>query len=70
MAGRRDPRPWRAVAYTPEPDADPHEWTRKQVASRTAAKTRKGLDHFIDRHRGAGSLVDVWELRLVEELTP
>lgn len=70
MSGRRAPRPWRAVAYVPVPDADPHEWTRKQVASRTAAKTRAGLERFIAEHRGNGSLIDVWELRLVEEFRP
>jgi hypothetical protein len=71
VSGRRAPRPWRAVAYVPEPEASRDEWPRKQVASRTAAKTRAGPRRDSSpRHRGAGSVIDVWELRLVEELTP
>lgn len=57
MTGRGRPRPFRAIAYTPD-------WTspngrRRVVAGRTAAVTRAGLDRWIRAHEAKGNVVDV-----------
>jgi hypothetical protein len=47
-------RPWRAAAYWP--------WSYRVYVANAAAKTRAGLDRFVEEHRTAGRVVDVWQV--------
>lgn len=50
------PRPFRAVATEANPD-DPAG--RHLVVRRVAAKSREGLDRFVDEHEAEGRLVTI-----------
>lgn len=52
-------RPWRAVAFIPDPTGQTLAGRKRVVAGRTSAKTRQGLSRFIARHTEAGHPVDV-----------
>lgn len=63
-------RPWRAIAYVPDPTGQGLAGRKREVAGRTAAKTRQGLQPFIDRQTTQGNVVDVFDvepLALTEE---
>lgn len=61
-------RPFRAIAYVPDPTGQVTGRSRA-VAGRTAAKTRPGLDRFVDEHLAKGHAVDLTEvLDLLDEL--
>jgi hypothetical protein len=60
--GRR--RPWRAIAYVVDPTSP--NGRRREVAGRTAAVKREGLDEFIKRHRRAGHPLDVYEVLAID----
>lgn len=49
-------RPWRAAAYYAIGGAMRH------YMGHTSAKTRDGLDRFVDRHTAQGCTVDVWQV--------
>lgn len=55
------PRPWRAAAYVPLGAS------RYYVGS-ASAKTRAGLDRFVDSNRSEGNVVDVWEVQPIREV--
>lgn len=62
------PRPFRAIAYVPDPTGQVTGRTRA-VAGRAAAKTRAGLDRFVKRHTEAGHAIDVTEvLDMLDEI--
>lgn len=54
-------RPWRAVAYKPDPTA-PNGRSR-EVTGRTAACTEEGLAEFVLRQVDAGNVVDLYEVQ-------
>ena len=60
------PRPWRAVAFIPDPTAP--NGRRREVAARAAATTEEGLARFRLEHRLAGHAVDVVRVSDLEEL--
>lgn len=60
------PRPWRAVAYVPDPTAP--NGRRREIAGRASALTEDGLTRFRSSHRRAGHAVDVFRLTGLEEL--
>lgn len=63
------PRPFRAIAYVPDPTGQQTGRSRA-VAGRVAAKTRPGLKRFLDEQTGKGNECDVFEiLDLLDELT-
>lgn len=59
----RSERPWRAIAYVPDPTGQGTLGRKREVAGRTSAKTRKGLQAFLDRHHAQGHVCDLWEVR-------
>jgi hypothetical protein len=56
-------RPWRAVASLRFGPGIP-----PITLARTSAKTRPGLDRFVDRHAAEGAHVEVWEVLPVPEV--
>lgn len=56
-------RPWRAVASLRFGPGIP-----AVTLSRTSAKTRAGLDRFLERHTGDGAHVEVWEIQPIPEV--
>lgn len=56
-------RPWRAVASLRFGSGTP-----PITLARTSAKTRQGLDRFVDRHVAEGAHVEVWEVLPVPEV--
>lgn len=46
-----------------KPDATAPNGRRRLVTGRTSACTEDGLQAFIERHEGAGDVVDVLEVR-------
>lgn len=54
-------RPWRAVAFVP--DATAPTGRKRELAGRTAACTREGLQPFLDRHVALGHVCDVLEVQ-------
>lgn len=50
-------RPWRAVAYVPDPTGQTEAGRKRIVAGRTSAKTQAGLARFISKHLDAGNVV-------------
>lgn len=62
------PRPFRAVAYVPDPTGQETGRSRK-VAGHTSAKRRAGLDRFVNDYLGRGNVVELEEVRtLLEEI--
>jgi hypothetical protein len=52
-------KPWRAVAFVPDPTGQTPAGRKRVVAGRAAAKTEAGLARFIARHQDQGHVVDV-----------
>lgn len=61
---RSSRRPWRAVAYVVDPTSP--NGRRREVAGRTAARTRDGLDAFVLKHQRLGHPLDVFEVLAIE----
>lgn len=55
-------RPFRAVAYIPDPTGQTAAGRKREVAGRTAAKTLEGLKPFILRHQAQGHIVHLEEV--------
>lgn len=55
-------RPWRAVAFVPDPTGQGLAGRKRDVAGRASAKTEAGLEAFVTRHRDLGHVVDVCEV--------
>lgn len=49
-------RPWRAAAYWP---LGPYG---RAYAGHASARTRAGLDGFVERYEGQGCKVELWEV--------
>lgn len=63
---RRAPRrPWRAIAYVPDPVAP--NGRRREVAGRAAAATPTGLGAWVARQRAAGNVVDKYRVGTLDE---
>lgn len=60
------PRPWRAVAFVPDPSAP--NGRRREIAGKTSATTEDGLIRFVRRHRAAGHKLDVFRVQGIDEL--
>lgn len=59
-------RPWRAVAFIPDPTGQGLAGRKREVAGRAAAKTEAGLAAFRRRHAALGHAVDVVEVRPIQ----
>lgn len=63
-------RPWRAIAYVPDPTGQTVAGRKRVVAGRTAAKTREGLAGFIARQEAQGNVVDVFTVDPIDFDSP
>jgi hypothetical protein len=54
-------RPWRAAAYVPLGSS-------RYYTGSASAKTRAGLDRFVESRRSEGLVVDVWEVQPIREV--
>lgn len=64
------PRPFRAIAYVPDPTGQETGRSRR-VAGRVAAKSRAGLQRFLDEQASLGHPCDVHEvLDMLDEIPP
>lgn len=66
MSRDRAQRPWRAIAYVPDPTGQVTGRSRA-VAGRVSAKTASGLRRFIARQRAAGNAVDTFRVDTIED---
>lgn len=55
-------RPFRAVAFIPDPTGQGTAGRKREVAGRAAAKTLDGLIPFITRHEAQGHVVHLEEV--------
>lgn len=63
------PRPFRAIAYVPDPTGQGTGGRSREVAGRVAAKSPAGLKRFLDEHGGKGHAIDTYEvLDLLDEI--
>lgn len=63
---RRAPRrPWRAIAYVPDPVGTTGR--KRAVAGRAAAATPAGLRAWTARQRAAGNVVDKYRVGTLDE---
>lgn len=53
-------RPWRAIAYQPDPTGQTDRGRKRLVTGRTAARTEAGLAGFRVRQEAQGNVVDVF----------
>lgn len=60
------PRPYRAVAFIPDPTAP--NGRRRTVAGRTAACSPDGLAAFIAKHTAAGNAVTCFRVLSIEDV--
>lgn len=55
-------KPWRAIAFVPDPTGQTLAGRRRVVAGRASAKTKGGLARFVTDHEGRGHVVDLVEV--------
>ncbi len=60
---RSDPRPWRATAHRP----DPYGGRKRELVSRTSARTEAGLAPVRARQLDAGNAVAAWKVTELSE---
>lgn len=67
MTADRARRPWRAIAYVPDPTGQGTQGRARAVAGRVSAKTPQGLARFTQTQRAAGNVVSRYRVGTIDD---